>query len=235
MRRTMLEDLVGFDNGYVKVLSYKGLIKNKNGKSRRSWNCECKCLKSIILTTSQIYMKTPKGCCFKQSRPGNKINHLYLLKHGLNRRNKRHPVYRMWLNIKYRCFKAKTASDIKNYLGKGIYEPWINDSKAFIDWVFTNGWLAGLTIDRIDPNKGYYPGNIQFLTLSENSKKVFKDNPALNKGVNHRDAKITEEQVKEIKKLIEQGLGNTEIAKQYPIKPNVVYQIRTGKTWKHII
>lgn len=32
-----------------------------------------------------------------------------------------------------------------------------------------------MTIDRIDPLKGYEPGNLQVLTLSENSRKRWVD------------------------------------------------------------
>ncbi len=237
----MLKDLVGLDNGYLKVISYAGMKKNKNTGSRGLWNCQCRCLKMIQITTYQFTSKRPKSCgCYKQKRTGNKYKHDYLIKHGLAKTKngvKIHPVYRMWKNIKHRCYKAsEDRPEFKIYRGKGIdmYPDWRENSKSFTDWVLSNGWKPGLCIDRIDPKKGYYPDNCQFLTMSQNSKKVFTDNPMLGRGIHHRDAKINEDDVREIRKLLLLGFSNRSIAKVKGIKDNVVYQIKSGKTWKNI-
>lgn len=37
-------------------------------------------------------------------------------------------------------------------------EEWM-DSQVFIGWAVKNGWRPGLTIERIDVNKGYSPEN----------------------------------------------------------------------------
>ncbi|MGH3054034.1 MAG: hypothetical protein ACRDL7_03535, partial [Gaiellaceae bacterium] len=124
--------MIGVDNGYVRVISFAGLKKQKDGKNKRIWDCECRCGKFIVLETSQINVGIPRGCCYKQSRPGNKVNHSYLLKHGLNKRQKRHPVYRLWLNIKSRCYKVSNK-DYTRYGGRGIFmlDEWRYDSKLF--------------------------------------------------------------------------------------------------------
>jgi hypothetical protein len=76
---SVLRDLIGMDNGYVKVVSYVGICKTRH---KRVWNCVCRCGKEITLTTSQFNKKVPKGCCFEQARPGNKVNHVYMITHG---------------------------------------------------------------------------------------------------------------------------------------------------------
>lgn len=54
-------------------------------------------------------------------------------------------------------------------------------------------------------------------------------------GENNPRAKLTEEQVKEIKySLIPSGLSNPEIAEIYGVKPYVISFIRTGKNWSHV-
>ncbi len=47
-------------------------------------------------------------------------------------------------------------------------------------------------------------------------------------------AKLTEEQVKEIKKLLKEGITVTEIAKTYNMKQSSISLIKLGKNWKHV-
>lgn len=53
----------------------------------------------------------------------------------------------------------------------------------FIEFCDQNNYMetkgktkTSASIDRIDPNKGYEIGNLQILSLSENSKKMHRDN-----------------------------------------------------------
>jgi hypothetical protein len=68
-------------------------------------------------------------------------------------------------------------------LERGI--KWNISLDEFIDFCEKTNYLAlkgksadSASIDRIDPNKGYEVGNIQILTLSENTKKMHADNSA---------------------------------------------------------
>jgi len=234
----MLKDLVGLDNGFVKIISFEGISKNvKSGKARRLWNAECRCSKVFCITTYQFTSKKPRSCgCYQQVRKGNVLHHDYHITHGLSRGYKHHPIIKMLKNIKSRCHGKTKLEKNKCYWGKGITlcDEWRYDAVKFVDWVLANGWKPGLCIDRIDTNKGYMPGNIQFITRSENASKVHKDNPKYNVGSNNHGAKINESDVKEIRQLSLQGLTNRKIAQIYNIKENVVYQIKYRKTWKHV-
>ncbi len=230
--------MIGQDNGYLKILSFVGMSeKKKDGKRDRLWNCQCGCGNIIVLPTKKFVQKIPRSCgCYKPQGVGNRTNHSYLIKHGLSVKGKRHPLIRLWYNIKTRCYNAKSDADKRNYQNKGItiLEEWKHDSVKFVNWAKNNGWKLGLQIDRIDPNKGYHPDNIQFITASENSKKVFTDNPGFKRGSNSHSAKINEEDVRDIKKMLLLGMSNCTIAKIKHIKKNVVYQIKYKKTWKHV-
>lgn len=231
-----VKDLTDYDNGYIKVLEFQEIRRLNNNKTRSFWKCLCKCSAIIYLSSDQIKTCSPRSCgCYKQKREGNKNYHAYHTTHGLSKGKTRHPLLRMWKNIKQRCYKKNNKS-YKNYGAKGIKlcNEWY-DVKKFYEWCINNGWNKGLTIDRIDSNKNYEPSNCQFLTPSENSKKVFVENPFLNKGSNHKDAILNEEKVLEIKKRIKNGERNYEIAKFYEIKQNIVYQIKKNKTWKHVL
>lgn len=225
-----MSDMVGFKNEFIEVKSFFG----KSQWRKSLWVCRCKCGKEVIRTTDQIKRSCPKSCgCYVQVRRGNTSNHRSTTKHSLANK---HPLYKTWKNIKQRCFNPNNQ-DYYCYGKKGITicNNWKNDFKLFFDWALKNGWKKGLSIDRIDSNKGYFPENCRFVTMHENSKKVFRDNPGLNKGSRHRCAILNEEQVREIKQMIDNGLRNYLIAQKYSVNPNIIYQIRHNKTWKHVI
>ena len=94
-------------------------------------------------------------------------------KHGYAKRGEKHPLYHKFISMKQRCY-CKTRADYARYGGRGITicEDWLNSPERFVEWGLNNGWEAGLTIDRIDNNKGYSPENCQFITLTENSRKT---------------------------------------------------------------
>ncbi len=50
-------------------------------------------------------------------------------------------------------------------------------------------------------------------------------------GVDNPRAKLTERQVLEIRKRIEAGENNRQIAKDYPVSDSLVSRIRTGRSW----
>ncbi len=78
-------------------------------------------------------------------------------------------LYRKWRSMKNRCGNPN-SKDYKWYGGKGVKvcKKWRNDFSKFEKWSFKNGYLPGLTIDRIDEDKNYKPSNCRFISHSEN-------------------------------------------------------------------
>jgi hypothetical protein len=55
--------------------------------------------------------------------------------------------------------------------GITVCDEWAHDKAAFFRWALSHGYKAGLSIDRIDNDRGYSPDNCQWLTVSENASK----------------------------------------------------------------
>jgi hypothetical protein len=76
-----------------------------------------------------------------------------------------HPLYQRWQGMKARCTYTG-HKDWEHYGGRGVTvcDEW-QDFSAFRDWAEEN-W-HGLTLDRIDNDKGYSPDNCKWSTASE--------------------------------------------------------------------
>jgi hypothetical protein len=92
-------------------------------------------------------------------------------RHGSSTRNNKSPLYRCWQNIKEHCLNPKHPV-FKHYGGRGVWmaAEWINDFLAFE--IYVNQALGPKpspkhSIDRIDNDDGYYPGNLKWSTQSE--------------------------------------------------------------------
>jgi hypothetical protein len=72
-----------------------------------------------------------------------------------------------------RCHSPNNRA-FSHYGGRGIevYTGWRKDRASFLQYVQTcSGWdNPSYEMDRIDVNKGYGPGNIQFVSRSDNLK-----------------------------------------------------------------
>ena len=120
------------------------------------WHCICECGKEVDVYGKALRNGTTKSCgCYTKDR---------LKKHGLSH-TKLHGV---WWGMMQRCYYEKHV-DYKWYAEKGIgvCDEWRNDFKAFYDWAMENGYKEGLSIDRIDNDKGYSPQNCRFATPQE--------------------------------------------------------------------
>lgn len=85
----------------------------------------------------------------------------------------------------------------------------------------------GYECDHINSNKQDNSlFNLQYLTRAENRS---------HKGSKHGMAKLSEKLVKAIKKLIDMGITQKQIADLYEVSASTISSIVTGKTWNHVI
>lgn len=54
------------------------------------------------------------------------------------------------------------------------------------------------------------------------------------RGAQNGNSKLTEDQVREIKKLLRDGVSGPKIAKMFNVNHTAIYSIKNGKTWRHV-
>lgn len=64
--------------------------------------------------------------------------------------------------------------------------------------------------------------------------RLRKHNDWGGQGENSRTAKLTEEKVREIKRLIRAGMRYQDIAQQYDVGKSTIANIATGLRWSHV-
>lgn len=132
------------------------------------WNCKCDCGNEIIICGDSLKRGLTKSCgCFNSEQVKKRS-----YKHGESKTR----LYHIWQQMIYRC-ENPNATGFEYWGGKGISvcAEWRNNYKAFRFWSLNNGYSDDLEIDRINPDKNYEPSNCQWITKSENTKKVWTD------------------------------------------------------------
>ena len=101
-------------------------------------------------------------------------------------------LYHIWLEIKHRTSNPN-CRDYPDYGGRGIaLDPlWNHSYIAFRDSVVPLGYSEDLSINRIDNDKDYEPGNVEWCTSLEQTfnKPLFKSNSSGYRGVYFRSGK----------------------------------------------
>lgn len=141
-------------------------------------------------------------------------------------------LYQTWIGIRRRAGGNKFKKNIldrhaKIYKNLKVEESW-KDWLVFYTWAKNNGWKPGLTIDRIDNEKGYYPDNCRWVSRAENNR-----NRRCVRKFLYNGELLTLSQIAEKTGSLESRLYNRIINYGYSLEDAINKPVRSGKNWKH--
>jgi hypothetical protein len=147
------ENLVGQKFSRLTVIKRVEKPAERKTDHHAYWLCKCDCGEECIVRSSNLKSGNVKSCgCMSIEKS---------TKHGMRNDS----IYANWCTIKQRCGNPNNAK-YPRYGGRGIsiYKEWENDFKAFYDYVsqLPNYKKEGYSINRIDNNGNYEPGNIEW-------------------------------------------------------------------------
>ena len=79
-------------------------------------------------------------------------------------------LYRIWAHIKERC-NNPNCKEYKWYGGRGIQNEFTS-FEEFRDYAYSHGYSDTLTVERVDVNGNYAPGNISFIPLEQQARNT---------------------------------------------------------------
>lgn len=140
--------------------------KSKNG--RIIWLCQCKCGNMTEVRTSHLMSGHTQscGCLGSRMSAGERFS-----THGLGKTKE----YGSWAGIIQRC---TNPNDVRypDYGGRGITicEEWRHSFLAFYNHVsfLSHSGEKGYSIDRIDNNSNYEPGNVRWSTAADQNRNT---------------------------------------------------------------
>ncbi len=170
-------DLTGKRFGRLLVERYTHSHVSKSGASKPMWECLCDCGSRVIVSGSNLRHGNTESCgCLRKDA--------IVTTHSTHGKTKS-AEYRSWFAAKQRCGNKNHAM-YPHYGGRGIKvcDRW----QSFENFIADMGEKPGkeYSIDRINPDGNYEPGNCRWAKPSEQS-----NNQRRNVSVTHEGRTLT--------------------------------------------
>lgn len=192
--------LIGQVFGRLTVRAFSGRDKRHNDR----WLCLCECGREPIVRGHHLRSGHTVSCgCWSRDRS---------IIHGASKTR----LYRIWGGFRDRCQNLHSHK-YSDYGRRGIVicDEWKSSFAAFKTWAMSNGYADHLSLDRINNDGNYEPGNCRWTTMVQQNR-------------NRRDTKLNEKAVREIRA---DQRRQREIALDYGISQSHVSSIKRRRCW----
>lgn len=164
-------NLVGNQFGRLWIIKFDRM--DKYGHSR--WIAYCECGKLKTVTSNKLLLGKTRSCGCLQKDVTSQLN-----KVRATHRDIKSPEYKCWASMIQRCYNPKHDNFV-NYGGRGIEvcSKWRESYLRFLEDVGRKPTLQH-SIDRINGNGNYEPGNVRWATRSEQEKNKSRGRRDLN-------------------------------------------------------
>lgn len=176
------------------------------------WDCVCACGSETVTHGTELKKGKARSCgCLQRELQGNKQR-----THGMSGT----PTFTAWARMKQRCYD-RACPKYYRYGARGVIvcERWLNSFENFLSDMGEKP--SGRSLDRIDNDGNYEPGNCRWATASQQVR-------------NRSISKLDATSVAEIKSRIGAGERQSAIARAFGVTQTQVYYIAHGKQWADI-
>jgi hypothetical protein len=175
-----------------------------------AWVCSCDCGAIVTVRGYSLRSGDSKSCgCLKNALLVQRSK-----THGLRATSE----YGSWSMMKNRCLNPRTPA-FADYGGRGISvcPQWVNSFETFLSDVGKKP-SSGHTLDRIDNDGNYEPGNCRWSTYNQQAR-------------NRRSTRLNEPKLRALQALLRCGWAVRDLAPYFGVHPDTLRYAANGTTW----
>lgn len=187
--------------------------------SKTHWLCRCECGVEVVVMGALLTTKQTRSCgCLKRDMDQSATARMGQLRHGhAGHGPRRTREYFTWQSMVQRCTNPNSGN-WADYGGRGITicDRWRDSFEMFLADMGPKP--RGSSIDRIDNNKGYEPGNCEWTTSKAQNR-------------NKRSVALNSVAVDLIRYMHRRGAKRSDLARAFGVSDGTVGNVVARRTW----